>query len=171
MCTQKNLGTSPTTWLAMQSPCQARKEKPQEPEKQSWRKQFFCIGVSLPNWKVSTRVSEAFAQRFKQSGRSSTRRWLYPWRLWGTELKEGEIARKPILRTMAGLPEESIVEYCLELAVRGFPFNHTTLKFHVDSILQAQLGGNFPETGKLDELVSHLTQWPAWKVLEQLTWS
>ena len=43
--------------------------------------------------------------------------------------------------------EESVVEYCLELAARGFPFNHTTLKFHVDSILQTRLGKNFPETG------------------------
>lgn len=43
--------------------------------------------------------------------------------------------------------EESVVEYCLELAAQGFPFNHTTLKFHVDSILQTRLGKNFPETG------------------------
>ncbi|KIN99885.1 hypothetical protein M404DRAFT_54907, partial [Pisolithus tinctorius Marx 270] len=43
--------------------------------------------------------------------------------------------------------EELVVKYCLKLAARGFPFNHRTLKYHVDSILQARLGDAFPEAG------------------------
>ncbi|KIO07588.1 hypothetical protein M404DRAFT_109526, partial [Pisolithus tinctorius Marx 270] len=43
--------------------------------------------------------------------------------------------------------EELVVKYCLELTARGFPFNHRTLKYHVDSILQAHLGDAFPEAG------------------------
>ncbi|KAG1775879.1 hypothetical protein EV702DRAFT_972317, partial [Suillus placidus] len=46
-------------------------------------------------------------------------------------------------------PEEEmkVVEYCLALAKRGFLLNHKQLKFHVNSLLQAQLGDNFPEGG------------------------
>ena len=41
--------------------------------------------------------------------------------------------------------EKKVVEYCLALAKRGFPLNHKQLKFHVDSLLRARLGDNFPE--------------------------
>ncbi|KIK80086.1 hypothetical protein PAXRUDRAFT_44772, partial [Paxillus rubicundulus Ve08.2h10] len=43
--------------------------------------------------------------------------------------------------------EESVVEYCLELAARGFPLTHKSLKHHVDSLLHARLANAFPETG------------------------
>ena len=43
--------------------------------------------------------------------------------------------------------EGTVLEYCLKLAARGFPFNHRMLKYHVDSILQVRLGDAFPETG------------------------
>jgi hypothetical protein len=43
--------------------------------------------------------------------------------------------------------EENVVAYCLELAAWGFPLVHKTLKFHVDSILQAWLQNTFPKTG------------------------
>ncbi|KAF9232929.1 hypothetical protein BU15DRAFT_67020 [Melanogaster broomeanus] len=35
--------------------------------------------------------------------------------------------------------EESVVEFCVNLAARGFPLDHRRLKFHVDEILQARL--------------------------------
>ncbi|KAF8124241.1 hypothetical protein EV363DRAFT_1541287 [Boletus edulis] len=43
--------------------------------------------------------------------------------------------------------EESIMKYCLELAARGFPFNHKKLKLHADCLLKARLGDAFSETG------------------------
>lgn len=43
--------------------------------------------------------------------------------------------------------EESILKYCLDLAARGFPFNHKKLKLHADCLLKARLGDAFPETG------------------------
>ncbi|KAF9224005.1 hypothetical protein BS17DRAFT_658570, partial [Gyrodon lividus] len=43
--------------------------------------------------------------------------------------------------------EEDIVAYLLDLAARGFPLTHKTLKLHVDTLLRARLGEAFPETG------------------------
>ncbi|KAF9231426.1 hypothetical protein BU15DRAFT_21613, partial [Melanogaster broomeanus] len=43
--------------------------------------------------------------------------------------------------------EENIIAYCLELAARGFPLTHSTLKYPVNSMLQARLGNAFPPTG------------------------
>ncbi|KAG1895260.1 uncharacterized protein F5891DRAFT_960371 [Suillus fuscotomentosus] len=43
--------------------------------------------------------------------------------------------------------EESVVAYCIKLRNRGFPLNHSRLKFHVDMLLQARLQSNFPEYG------------------------
>jgi hypothetical protein len=43
--------------------------------------------------------------------------------------------------------ETKVVKYCLALAKRGFLLNHKQLKFHVDSLLQAQLGDKFLEGG------------------------
>ncbi|KAE9391039.1 hypothetical protein BT96DRAFT_759175, partial [Gymnopus androsaceus JB14] len=40
-----------------------------------------------------------------------------------------------------------IVDYCLEMANRGFPLSHEQIKMEVDAILQAQLGDAFPEHG------------------------
>ncbi|KIK75308.1 hypothetical protein PAXRUDRAFT_173211 [Paxillus rubicundulus Ve08.2h10] len=37
--------------------------------------------------------------------------------------------------------------FCLDLAARGFPLKHRSLKFHVDSVLQGRLGSGFPKTG------------------------
>jgi hypothetical protein len=46
------------------------------------------------------------------------------------------------------IPEKnSIIEYYLVLAKRGFPLNHKHLKFHIDSLLQVQLGDSFPKKG------------------------
>ncbi|KAF8834319.1 hypothetical protein BDN67DRAFT_858186, partial [Paxillus ammoniavirescens] len=39
-----------------------------------------------------------------------------------------------------------IVKYCLELAARGFPLTHKTLKCHADTLLHARLGAAFPES-------------------------
>jgi hypothetical protein len=50
-------------------------------------------------------------------------------------------------RRLHGLHQTKVVEYCLALAKRGFPLNHKQLKFHVNSLLQAQLGDKFPEGG------------------------
>ncbi|KAF9228904.1 hypothetical protein BS17DRAFT_659166, partial [Gyrodon lividus] len=43
--------------------------------------------------------------------------------------------------------EENVVAYLLDLAARGFPLTHKTLKLHVDTLLHARLGEAFPETG------------------------
>ncbi|KAF9220161.1 hypothetical protein BS17DRAFT_715631, partial [Gyrodon lividus] len=43
--------------------------------------------------------------------------------------------------------EENIVAYPLDLTAWGFPLTHKTLKLHVDTLLRAQLGKAFPETG------------------------
>jgi hypothetical protein len=43
--------------------------------------------------------------------------------------------------------EEQMVTFCLDLAARGFPLNHRSLKLHVDSVLCGRLGSTFPETG------------------------
>lgn len=40
-----------------------------------------------------------------------------------------------------------VIDYTLECADRGFPLSHRRLKEHVDSILHARLGEEFPETG------------------------
>ncbi|KAF8834254.1 hypothetical protein BDN67DRAFT_985454 [Paxillus ammoniavirescens] len=45
--------------------------------------------------------------------------------------------------------EKTMVEYCLELAARGFPLNHKGLKHHVDAILRARLGETFPKSDHL----------------------
>ncbi|KAH7888976.1 hypothetical protein F5I97DRAFT_2006117 [Phlebopus sp. FC_14] len=46
--------------------------------------------------------------------------------------------------------EESIIEYCLELATQGFLLGHKTLKLHVDRLLQARLGNTIEEK-KIDK--------------------
>ncbi|KAF9223589.1 hypothetical protein BS17DRAFT_638277, partial [Gyrodon lividus] len=43
--------------------------------------------------------------------------------------------------------EENVAAYCLELAARGFPLAYKTLKYHVNSLLQAWLLSTFPKTG------------------------
>ncbi|KAF9227985.1 DDE-domain-containing protein, partial [Gyrodon lividus] len=43
--------------------------------------------------------------------------------------------------------EEQIIMFCIDLAARGFPLNHRSLKVHVDSVLCGWLGSTFPETG------------------------
>jgi len=43
--------------------------------------------------------------------------------------------------------EEVTVNYCLQLAQRGFPLTHEGLKQHVDTLLHARLGSTFPKTG------------------------
>ncbi|KAG2110495.1 hypothetical protein DEU56DRAFT_749815 [Suillus clintonianus] len=43
--------------------------------------------------------------------------------------------------------EESVVAYCIELRNRGFPLNHSRLKFHIDMLLEARLQSNFPKGG------------------------
>jgi len=43
--------------------------------------------------------------------------------------------------------EKLLVIFCLDYAARGFPLNHRTLKLHVDNILRARLGNDFPESG------------------------
>ncbi|KIK82075.1 hypothetical protein PAXRUDRAFT_154603 [Paxillus rubicundulus Ve08.2h10] len=64
--------------------------------------------------------------------------------------------------------EEIVVAYCLELAARGFPLMHKTLKNHVDSLLHAWLRSGFPKRGVgrnwterfLDQCMEHLgTYW------------
>ncbi|KAG1832779.1 hypothetical protein EV424DRAFT_1312540, partial [Suillus variegatus] len=42
--------------------------------------------------------------------------------------------------------ENTVVLYCLDLASGAFPLNRT-LKIHVDAILQAWLGDDFPKDG------------------------
>ncbi|KIL00684.1 hypothetical protein PAXRUDRAFT_129278 [Paxillus rubicundulus Ve08.2h10] len=41
--------------------------------------------------------------------------------------------------------EENIVAFCIELATRGFPLSHETLKSHVDALLKACLKSGFPK--------------------------
>ena len=43
--------------------------------------------------------------------------------------------------------EEQVVRYCLELANRGFPLTHKTLKQHVDTMVQTKNVESFPEHG------------------------
>ncbi|KAG1877153.1 hypothetical protein C8R48DRAFT_563161, partial [Suillus tomentosus] len=65
-------------------------------------------------------------------------------------LKGGQSCSQFNMQTNAWLkPEEedTVVLYCLNLASRAFPLNHRTLKIHVDAILQAWLGDDFPEDG------------------------
>ncbi|KIK94277.1 hypothetical protein PAXRUDRAFT_143223, partial [Paxillus rubicundulus Ve08.2h10] len=42
--------------------------------------------------------------------------------------------------------EKNIIKYCPELAERGFPLTHKTLKHHVDTLLHAQFGAALPES-------------------------
>lgn len=47
------------------------------------------------------------------------------------------------------LPSEidTVINYAVEVAARGFPLNHNRLKEHVDEILCARLGNKFPKNG------------------------
>ena len=65
-------------------------------------------------------------------------------------LKEGRSCTQFNAETNAWLrPEEEdmVILYCLDLASRAFPLNHKTLKTHVDAILRARLGDDFPNSG------------------------
>lgn len=42
---------------------------------------------------------------------------------------------------------EQVIEYCIEVAARGFPLTHRLLKECVDEICRARLGDEFPEGG------------------------
>ncbi|KZP23538.1 hypothetical protein FIBSPDRAFT_684056, partial [Athelia psychrophila] len=43
--------------------------------------------------------------------------------------------------------EEVLIDFIGEIGNRGFPLSHRRLKEHVDEILQARLGADFPEGG------------------------
>ncbi|KIJ12682.1 hypothetical protein PAXINDRAFT_82509, partial [Paxillus involutus ATCC 200175] len=43
--------------------------------------------------------------------------------------------------------EGQMIAFCLDLATRGFPLNHRSLKLHVDNIIHAWIGMAFPEAG------------------------
>ncbi|KAL1685925.1 hypothetical protein GGG16DRAFT_35675, partial [Schizophyllum commune] len=47
-------------------------------------------------------------------------------------------------------PEEAhiIIAYAAEVAARGWPLSHRRLKEHVDLLLHARLGADFPGVGK-----------------------
>ena len=57
--------------------------------------------------------------------------------------------------------EENVIDYLLDLAAWGFPLTHKTLKLHVNTLLQAQLGNAFPETGVGHNWADHFTIWHA----------
>ncbi|KAG1717920.1 hypothetical protein EDB19DRAFT_1921662 [Suillus lakei] len=76
-------------------------------------------------------------------------------------LKGGQSSYQFNMETKAWLkPEEEdmVVSYCLDLASRAFPLNHKTLKIHVDAILQAWLGDDFPEGGVGINWTNHLIE-------------
>ncbi|KAF8837152.1 hypothetical protein BDN67DRAFT_880592, partial [Paxillus ammoniavirescens] len=43
--------------------------------------------------------------------------------------------------------EESVIAYCIELAIRAFLLSHKILKTHIDSILKARIGASFLNEG------------------------
>lgn len=43
---------------------------------------------------------------------------------------------------------DSVIEYALEVADRGFPLSHKRLKEHVDEIIRGRLGPSFPGVGE-----------------------
>jgi hypothetical protein len=40
-----------------------------------------------------------------------------------------------------------VIDFIIEMAQRGFPLSHRRLKEHVDTICEARLGNEFPESG------------------------
>ena len=50
-------------------------------------------------------------------------------------------------RWLTPAEEETVVEFIVDTARRGFPLSHKRLKEHVDAICRAKLGGGFPEAG------------------------
>ncbi|KAF9224098.1 hypothetical protein BS17DRAFT_880130 [Gyrodon lividus] len=66
--------------------------------------------------------------------------------------------------------EENNVAYLLDLAGRGFPLTHKTLKLHVDTLLRARLGEAFPETGVGHNWTDRFATRHADRIVQYWTW-
>jgi len=108
--------------------CQEDQSKPKKTQKGT---RAICREVE-EEWRGKGKpivVSPATVGRCLGGGRSSTE--------FNTEVNAWLTAEE----------EEQVVHYCLELANRGFPLTHKTLKQHVDTIMQAKNAESFPEHG------------------------